>query len=76
MALISRSQLLATLAPSIKVTIAGVEHTAHLRVFSTGSVGYNVSAKLPAMDRDGKPTGLKLQVGLNITVIGSKDMGE
>jgi len=70
----TKSALLANLAPSIKVVIAGVEYTAFLREFSTGSVGYNVSGKIPALDKDGKATALKSQVGLNIIVCGSKDM--
>lgn len=72
----TRSQLLATLAPTIKVTIAGQEFVGTLRQFSTGSIGYNVSAKLPACDKDGKALPHKMQVGLNITVVGSKEMGE
>lgn len=72
----TRTQLLATLAPSIKVTIAGQDFVGTLRQFSTGSIGYNVSAKVQATDKDGKLTAVKCQVGLNITVVGSKEMGE
>jgi hypothetical protein len=69
----TKAALLATLAPSIKVVIAGTEYTALLREFSTGSIGYNVSGKLPALDAEGKATGHKVQVGLNLIVCGSKD---
>ena len=52
--------------PSIKVVIEGTEYQAELRDFKTGSKGYFVGAKMPFK-------GERLQVGINLTFIGSKE---
>ena len=66
---ISKSQFLEK-AEGVKVTLGGNEMLADKREFSTGSFGWYLSGK--AMIRvDGKA--LAVQVGLNLTVVGSKE---
>ena len=57
-------------AESVKITIGNQEIIADKREFSTGSFGwyYNVKTTVTV---DGKP--LSVQVGLNLTVVGSKE---
>ena len=45
--------------------------TAAVKEFSTGSLGWNINDKLQ-IEVDGKP--VTVQVGLNLTIIGSKDL--
>ena len=45
--------------------------TAAVKEFSTGSLGWNINDKLQ-LEVDGKP--VTVQVGLNLTIIGSKDL--
>jgi hypothetical protein len=57
-------------AESVKVNIGGQEVTAEKREFSTGSFGWYFNGKT-TINVDGKP--LQVQVGLNLTVVGSKE---
>jgi hypothetical protein len=57
-------------AEPVKVVINGQELIADKREFSTGSFGWYFNGKINIMV-DGKP--LSIQVGLNLTVVGSKE---
>jgi hypothetical protein len=57
-------------AEPLKVTIHGQEMTADVKSFSTGSFGWNINGKM-TVTVDGKP--ISVQVGLNLTVVGSKE---
>jgi hypothetical protein len=57
-------------AESVKVVINGQELIADKREFSTGSFGWYHNGKIN-ITVDGKP--LSIQVGLNLTVVGSKE---
>ena len=54
-----------------EVTINGVPMTASVKEFSTGSLGWNLTGKMQ-VTLGGKT--VMAQVGLNMTVIGSKDL--
>jgi hypothetical protein len=60
-------------AVALPVVINGVPHTAVVKEFSTGSLGWNVNAKTEVMVK-GKP--VKVQIGLNLTIVGSKEFSE
>lgn len=60
-----------TAAKPVPVVIAGKEMTAMVKEFSTGSLGWNINEKM-SIEVDGKP--VMVQVGLNLTIIGSKDL--
>lgn len=66
---ISRTQFLEK-AEAVKVNINGQEIIADKREFSTGSFGWYYNGKI-SVTVDGKP--LSIQVGLNLTVVGSKE---
>ncbi len=66
---VTRAQFLEK-AESVKLTINGQELIADKREFSTGSFGWYYNGKINILV-DGKP--LSVQVGLNLTVVGSKD---
>jgi hypothetical protein len=66
---VSRTQFLEK-AEAIKVVINGQEIIADKREFSTGSFGWYYNGKI-SVSVDGKP--LSIQVGLNLTVVGSKE---
>ena len=66
---LSRSQFLEK-AEAIKVVINGQELIADKREFSTGSFGWYHNGKIN-INVDGKL--LSVQVGLNLTVVGSKE---
>jgi hypothetical protein len=66
---ISKTQFLEKAEP-VKVSIGGSEMTADRREFSTGSFGWYFNGKT-TVTVDGKP--LAVQVGLNLTVVGSKE---
>lgn len=66
---ISRDEFAAK-AQMITVRIGDYTFAADAKTFSTGSLGWNVNAKMPVVI-DGKA--VMCQVGLNLTVIGSKD---
>jgi hypothetical protein len=57
-------------AEPLKVTINGVEMTADPKAFSTGSFGWNINGKT-TITVDGKS--LPVQIGMNLTVVGSKE---
>jgi hypothetical protein len=54
----------------VKVVINGQELIADKREFSTGSFGWYYNGKINIIV-DGKP--LSVQIGLNLTVVGSKE---
>ena len=66
---VSKTQFLEK-AEAVKVAIGGNEMIADKREFSTGSFGWYYNGKTTIMV-DGKP--LSVQVGLNLTVVGSKE---
>lgn len=57
-------------AEPLKVVINGQEILAEKKEFSTGSFGWNINSKITVVV-DGKP--VSVQVGMNMTVVGSKD---
>jgi hypothetical protein len=57
-------------AEPLKVVINGQEMLAEVKQFSTGSFGWNINAKT-VITIDGKP--ISVQIGMNMTVVGSKD---
>lgn len=67
---ISRSEFLAKAKP-VTVTIANVPLAAEVREFSTGSLGWYLNGKT-TIDVDGKL--VTVQIGLNMTVVGSKEL--
>ena len=66
---ISKTQFLENAEP-VKIMIGNSEIVADKREFSTGSFGWYYNGKTTVMV-DGKP--LSVQVGLNLTVVGSKE---
>jgi hypothetical protein len=60
-------------AVALPVVINGVPHTAIVKEFSTGSLGWNINAKTE-VTVNGKP--VKVQIGLNLTIVGSKEFSE
>ena len=60
-------------AVALPVVINGVPHTAVVKEFSTGSLGWNVNAKRE-VTVNGKS--VKVQIGLNLTIFGSKEFPE
>jgi hypothetical protein len=66
---VTRTQFLEKAEP-VKVTINGQEIVADKREFSTGSFGWYYNGKI-SIPVDGKT--LSVQVGLNLTVVGSKE---
>ncbi len=67
---ISRADFLAKAEP-VKIDLGGFPITADPREFSTGSFGWYYNGKAP-ITVDGKT--LQVQVGLNLIVVGSKDL--
>src|SRR5262245_41669749 len=67
---ISRKEFEAHAKP-IKVVINGEEMESKNRQLSTGSVGWNISSKMRIKVGDKDVT---VQVGLNLTIVGSKDL--
>lgn len=58
-------------AQPLEVVINGVPHTAEVKEFSTGSLGWNINAKTSIKVGD---KSVAVQVGLNLTIVGSKDL--
>jgi hypothetical protein len=58
-------------ARDLPVTINGLTLTAEPKQFSTNGLGWNISAK-EHLDINGKR--VKVQIGLNISIIGSKEL--
>ena len=67
---ISRSEFQAKAKP-VTVTINNVPMQAMVKEFSTGSLGWYLSGKMN-VTIDGKP--VAVQIGLNMTIVGSKDV--
>src|SRR5204862_4005093 len=67
---ISREDFLAKAKP-IRIQIGDNEQTAQHREFSTGSLGWYLNSKI-TIDVGGTP--VLVQVGLNMTVVGSKEL--
>jgi hypothetical protein len=67
---VSREQFKASAKP-IEVVIDGNKMIGAPREFTTGSLGWNISNKMTIMI-DGKP--VTVQVGLNLTIVGSKEL--
>src|SRR5262245_44238469 len=60
-----------TSAPSVKVVINGKEFDVAKKEFSTGSLGWYLNDK---MDIEIGGQKVKVQIGLNLTIVGSKDL--
>ena len=60
-------------AKAIEVVIDGTKMIAAAREFSTGSLGWNISNKMTIMVGD---TPVTVQVGMNLTVVGSKELAK
>jgi hypothetical protein len=58
-------------ARPVTVTINGVDFLANPKEFSTGSLGWNISAKT-LVEVNGEPQ--RVQIGLNLTIVGSKEL--
>jgi hypothetical protein len=67
---VSRAEFLANAKPII-IKIGDVEMQAEVREFSTGSLGWYLNNK--TLIRVGEKT-VNVQIGLNLTVVGSKDL--
>lgn len=67
---ITRKQF-AEQAKPIEVIIDGNKMIATNREFSTGSLGWNISNKMTIMVGE---TPVTVQVGLNLTIVGSKEL--
>ena len=67
---ISRADFRAKAKP-ITVTIADVPQMAEVKEFSTGSLGWYLNGKT-MVEVDGTP--VAVQIGLNMTVVGSKEL--
>ena len=57
-------------AEPLKVVINGQEMLAEVKTFSTGSFGWYMNGKT-LVTVDGKP--VSVQIGMNLTVVGSKE---
>ena len=66
---LSQSQFLEKAEP-LKVSIQGMDMLAEVKSFSTGSFGWYLNGKT-VISVDGKP--VSVQIGMNLTVVGSKD---
>ncbi len=58
-------------AQAIEITINGIPFLAEAKEFSTGSLGWYLNAKTPIKVGD---MPVNVQVGLNLTIVGSKDL--
>ena len=58
-------------AKPITVTIAGVPQAAEVKEFSTGSLGWYLNGKT-SVEINGTP--VSVQIGLNLTIVGSKEL--
>jgi hypothetical protein len=66
---VSLTQFLEKAEP-VKLSINGQEMLAEVKQFSTGSFGWYMNGKT-VVTVDGKP--VSVQIGMNLTVVGSKD---
>jgi hypothetical protein len=60
-----------TKAKPVPVTVAGVPLIAEVKEFSTGSLGWYLNGKT-MIEVDGTP--VSVQIGLNLTIVGSKEL--
>ncbi len=67
---ITRQQFLQNAKP-VEVIINGVKMVATPKDFSTGSLGWNISSK---MNIEVAGASVTVQVGLNLTIVGSKEL--
>lgn len=67
---ISRTEFRAGAKP-VTVNIAGVPLVAEVKEFSTGSLGWYLNGKT-TVDVNGTP--VSVQIGLNLTIVGSKEL--
>ncbi len=67
---VSRQQF-TTHAKPITVTLPGATAYAVVKMFESGSLGWNATTKITVVI-DGVPC--QVQVGLNMTIVGSKDL--
>jgi len=67
---ISRSEFRSKAKP-VSVTINNVPMQAMVKEFSTGSLGWNLNGKT-TIDVGGTP--VAVQIGMNLTVVGSKEL--
>jgi len=67
---VSREEFMSGAKP-LTIKVGDKEFTAAPRQFSTGSLGWNVNDKM-TVEINGKV--VTLQVGMNLTVVGSKDL--
>ncbi len=58
-------------AKAVSVTIGGVPLVAEMKEFSTGSLGWYLNGKTTVVV-DGKT--VPVQIGLNLTIVGSKEL--
>jgi hypothetical protein len=68
---VTRAGFAATAKPVV-VEVAGQKLLVQPKMFSTGSLGWYYNGKV-VIDVDGTPC--QVQVGLNLTIVGSKDAG-
>ena len=68
---ITRAEFRESAPALMKITINGKEYDAEKKEFSTGSLGWNLNAKV-SVEIAGKP--VSVQIGLNMTLVGSKDL--
>jgi len=67
---VSRSEFLANAKP-VSVNVNGVPLTAEVKEFSTGSLGWYLNGK-SQIEVAGKV--VTVQIGMNLTVVGSKEL--
>ena len=60
-----------TQAKPVTVTIGGVPLVAEVKEFSTGSLGWYLNGKT-SVEVNGTP--VSVQIGLNLTIVGSKEL--
>lgn len=60
-------------AKPVEIVINGVPLTAPVKEFSTGSLGWYLNGKM-SITIDGQP--VSVQIGLNLTIVGSKDVAK
>ncbi len=58
-------------AKPVQVTINQIPMIAEVKEFATGSLGWYLNGK-STIEVDGKP--VSVQIGLNLTIVGSKDL--
>jgi hypothetical protein len=60
-----------TKAKPVTVTVNGVPLQAEVKEFSTGSLGWYLNGKM-SVDVGGTP--VSVQIGMNLTIVGSKEL--